>query len=258
MFWSAFKASRKPMEVEEEFTSTIDRLTYAIGDIHGRDDLFLKILNEVREDAEALGEKPRVILLGDYIDRGARSSDVLERIVKLEDEDWLDLVVLLGNHELAFIKFCVDCAYGASWLEHGGEATLASYGIPSIRDRENPEKWLELQQQTVSIVPKPHLQLLSDAHIFHVAGDYLFVHGGVKPGVPIEDQSAETLLQIRDEFLASPKASEYVVVHGHSANESASNIKWRIGIDTGAYATGTLTAVRLNGTERKLIHTRLA
>ncbi len=257
MFWSAFKASRKPMDDEVVFASTSDRLTYAIGDIHGRDDLFLKTLNEIRADAETLAEKPRLILLGDYIDRGSRSSDVLERIISLQAEEWCDLIVLLGNHELAFIKFCIDSAYGLAWLDHGGEATLASYGISTIRDRENPEKWKELQQRTLSLVPKSHLQLLCDAQIFYVAGDYLFVHGGVKPGVPIEEQSAETLLLIRDEFLSSPRASEFVIVHGHSAKEEASNMQWRIGIDTGAYATGVLTAVRLQGTERKLIQVRL-
>ncbi len=236
--------------------SRIDRLTYAVGDVHGRNDLLVRFINGVRRDAEALGERPRIILLGDYIDRGPASSAVLDTILALQQAEWCDVEVLIGNHELFLMKFILDVSNVGSWLQHGGLATLGCYGIAPPKDRSDPEALEELREDLLARVPDAHLGLLADAKVYFIAGDYLFVHGGVEPGVPIEEQDPDTMLWIRDEFLQSEKACDYVVVHGHSAKATADNLPWRIGVDTGAYATGVLTAVRLHGTERKIVQVR--
>ncbi|CAL4869883.1 Bis(5'-nucleosyl)-tetraphosphatase, symmetrical (plasmid) [Asticcacaulis sp. MM231] len=259
MFWFSPKAPPKtretpgPPDGPQVFSSSIDRLTYAIGDIHGRNDLFLKMLLDIRNDAEAVGEKPRIVLLGDYIDRGPNSAEVLTSILRLQTQTWCDTAVLVGNHEFALIKFCLDSSCGWLWLEHGGTATLASYGILVGADKSDFSQWPELQQKVIRSIPKSHMKLMCEAKIKFIAGDYLFVHGGVNPDLPLDLQDAETLLWIREAFLSSPKSCDYVVVHGHSAKVVASNLEWRIGVDTGAYATGILTAVKLLGTTREII-----
>ncbi|CAL4869825.1 Bis(5'-nucleosyl)-tetraphosphatase, symmetrical (plasmid) [Asticcacaulis sp. MM231] len=258
MIWSMFK-SRKvsaPKAMDPAAASKIDRLTYAIGDIHGRHDLFTTLIDAIRKDASALQQRPQIVLLGDYIDRGPDSAKVLTSIIELTEESWCDTEVLLGNHELFMIKFILDIADGPPWLNFGGIATLSSYGIASPGNRTDAQDWQDLQDELLEKIPRSHLQMLSHAKIFYVSGDYLFVHGGVAPGVPIEDQTVDTMLWIRDAFLMSPKASDYVVVHGHSAKATADNLPWRIGIDTGAYATGILSAIRLHKAERRILQVR--
>jgi serine/threonine protein phosphatase 1 len=235
------------------FESRIDRLTYAIGDVHGCYEAFCHLLKEIKKDAKALGEKPRLVLLGDYIDRGPNSKEVIERIIDLSREEWCDLVPLLGNHEMIMLNFILDAHYGGSWVEYGGGATLLSYGVQPPKARISTDEWEEIRAAFTQVVPASHLKLLTEVELKFQAGDYLFVHAGVKPGTPLEDQGAETLLWIRKEFLLAPKACDYVVVHGHTPTESAVNQAWRIGVDTGAYATGMLSCVRLNQATRKII-----
>ncbi len=259
MFWLLDKSRQKtpdtpgPPEPPEVFKSSIDRLTYAIGDIHGRNDLFLKMLLDIRNDSSEIGEKPRIIILGDFIDRGPNSSEVIGSILRLQIQTWCDTVVLVGNHEFALIKFCLDSSCGWLWLEFGGMATLASYGIKIGGDKSDFSHWPELQTKVKRAIPQSHMKLMHEAKINFIAGDYLFVHGGVNPELPLEAQDADTFLWIRDAFLSSPKSCEYVVVHGHSAREDVSNLEWRIGVDTGAYATGILSAVKLSGTNREIM-----
>lgn len=253
MNFSLFKSRGKPVGEQSLTHSHISRLTYAIGDIHGRQDLFTRILETIRQEHEAGGEKPRIILLGDYIDRGPASNEVLETIVNLKSQTWCDLEVLLGNHELFLLKFALDSNQAGPWLEYGGTATLASYGMATPKERGGPEQWQALLAEMIRVVPREHLRLLCDAKIYFIDEDYLFVHGGVRPGVPIEEQGADIMLWIRDEFLSSEKACDYVVVHGHSAKEDAANLPWRIGVDTGAYATGVLSAARLQGNTREIV-----
>ncbi|WP_236621625.1 metallophosphoesterase family protein [Asticcacaulis benevestitus] len=232
----------------------IDRVTYAIGDIHGCNDLFIKLLATIQADATELGEVPRLVLLGDYVDRGTDSSGVLDTILELEGQTWCELHVLLGNHEMMLKRFLLESDYGADWAAYGGAATLSSYNVPTPHPRAPEEAWEEARRALAQNMPDQHGKLLDRAELKFIAGDYLFVHGGVKPGVPLDEQKAETLLWIRDEFLSAPKACDYVVVHGHSAREDVMQTDWRIGVDTGAYATGVLTAVRLRGSERVFIN----
>lgn len=238
---------------DQSVDSRIDRLTYAVGDIHGRRDLLHKMLDTINTDAEKLNEKPRIVLLGDYIDRGPNSSGVLASLAELTRQKWCDLVILLGNHEYFLVNFFMNSQSGKDWLEFGGLEFLRSYGLRPPRDRNSAIEWKALLEDLIRVVPKEHLRVLYKATVYFIAGDYLFVHAGVKPGVAIENMGPETMLWIREEFLAAEWPSEYVVVHGHSAKQEPENLPWRIGVDTGAYATNVLTAVRLIGNSRDII-----
>ncbi len=244
---------RPSRNAEYPTASWIDRLTYAVGDIHGRQDLFHKMLDTINTEATSLGEKPRIVLLGDYIDRGPNSSGVLASLAELKRQKWCDLVVLLGNHEFFLVNFFMNSQSGKEWLEYGGLEFLRSYGLRPPRDRDSAKEWDSLLRQFIRVVPKEHLRVLYEAVVSFVAGDYLFVHAGVKPGLSIEKQGPDTMLWIRDEFLAAEWPCEYVVVHGHSAKQEPENLPWRIGVDTGAYATNVLTAVRLHETSREIV-----
>ncbi|MBW8733859.1 MAG: serine/threonine protein phosphatase [Asticcacaulis sp.] len=252
---AALKSLLKPSE--QVRSSVIGRLTYAIGDIHGRDDLFARMVERIRGDSELQGERPVIVLLGDYIDRGASSREVLDRILDLERSDWCDLVVLLGNHEETLLNFLADPLCGPAWVEYGAAATLASYGVHTPAMRTDPDAWEQARDDLAAALPKAHLDLLRRMRLSHRDGDYFFVHAGVRPDVPLEAQGAEDFLWIRGAFLQAKRACDYVVVHGHTPAEAPANDRWRIGLDTGAYATGTLTAMRLKGEARLLMDVRL-
>lgn len=234
-------------------TSRIAQLTYAIGDIHGYDDLFKRMIDRIRADAKALGERPRIVLLGDYIDRGPASRQVLERVRLLQSAEWCDVVALMGNHEEALLRFLDEPEFGDTWRDWGGAATLESYGVVMPYMAKSAEIWEEVSRRFAARIDPAHLELLRAMPSSFQADDYLFVHAGVDPDRPLTEQDGATFMYIRGRFLRADKACEYVVVHGHSPHKVPVNTRWRIGIDTGVYYTGILTAIRLHGEERELI-----
>jgi serine/threonine protein phosphatase 1 len=236
--------------------SHIGRLTYGVGDIHGRADLFEKMIERIRADSAGIGEKPLIVLLGDYVDRGPASRQVLERIIQLKRESWCDVEALMGNHEEALLQFLREPGYGVSWVEYGGAATLGSYGVSVPAMRTDPEAWEAVRDAFAEALPRAHLELLAGLRVSLQADDYFFVHAGVNPDTPLEAQGPQEFLWIRAPFLASEKACDYVVVHGHTPEEEPSNRRWRIGLDTGAYATGVLTGVRLRGSDCVMVQVR--
>ena len=237
-------------------TSRIDRLTYAIGDIHGYDDLFERMLDRIRADAEGLGERPRLVLLGDYIDRGPASRQVIERIARLQQAPWCEVVALMGNHEEAILRFLADPGFGDTWREWGGAATLQSYGVTMPCLADDADIWAEARDGFARALPSQHLDLVRSLPASFQAGDYLFVHAGVNPDEPLSAQGPETFMYIRGRFLRADKACDYVVVHGHTPSKQPEDLPWRIGVDTGVYFTGVLTAVRLRGDERVMLQVR--
>ncbi len=249
-FKSLFKAPAKVAP------SHIGRLTYGVGDIHGRADLFEKMIERIRADSADIGQRPRIVLLGDYVDRGPGSRQVLDRIIRLKQEAWCDVEALMGNHEEALVQFLREPGYGVSWVEYGGGATLGSYGIAVPAMRTDPEAWEAVRDAFMEVLPQAHIELLGSFGVTLQADDYLFVHAGVNPDVPLAAQGPQEFLWIRAPFLASEKACDYVVVHGHTPEEEPSNQRWRIGLDTGAYATGVLTGVRLLGSDRVMVQVR--
>lgn len=237
-------------------SSRITQLTYAIGDIHGYDDLFERLIDLIRADAGWLGQRPRIVLLGDYIDRGPSSPQVLERILRLEQAAWCDLVALKGNHEAALLRFLDEPAFGETWREWGGAATLSAYGVDMPYFCNAPEVWSDVRDAASKAIDPRHIEMLHRLPPLFQADDYLFVHAGVDPDRPITEQGEETFMYIRGRFLRAEKACDYVVVHGHTPEDAPSDTPWRISVDTGVYFNGVLTAVRLRDGARDFLHVR--
>ena len=230
-------------------------LTYAVGDVHGRLDLLDRMISHVREDAArtAPGERPVLVILGDVIDRGPQSSGCVDRLVRLGAGDWCELQSIYGNHEHALLTFLDDPSAGSGWLRHGGGQTLSSYGMDPPRFQHSRTAWDDTRQEFAAALPPAHLAFFKGMRLWYESGDYLFVHAGVRPGVPLDEQDSMDLLSIRDEFLKSERACDRVVVHGHTPLNAPRFKRWRISLDTGAFASGLLSGVRLHGSSQELI-----
>jgi len=241
----------KPRAVVGTSVSTDGRLVYAIGDIHGRLDLLDALLDIIGADAatSAVKQRPVLVFVGDYIDRGPASKGVIDRLIRLREAsdrgNGLEVRTLMGNHEQTLLQFLDSPEVGPSWVEFGGGETLASYGVTRPPGRGDADSWRVVQEQFRQALPADHLALLRSLELSARYGDYLFVHAGVRPGVPWERQQPEDLLWIRNDFLSLPHRLDCVVVHGHTPDSEPFVGPDRINIDTGAYATGVLTAVRL-------------
>ena len=252
MIRDIFKKRPKPIDRARVRDDTV---VYAIGDIHGCADLLRRLHERIAADAGTRRASRRILVhLGDYVDRGAGARDVLDRIADGAPPGF-ETVNLLGNHDAWFLRFLDDPEAGPEWLANGGQATLLSYGV-SPRPELPPDARMEaIRQRLAAQVPPRHSRLLARARLFHRVGDYLFVHAGLKPRVPLDQQTETDLLWIRDEFLDSREDHGYVVVHGQTVVDEAEVHANRIAVDTGAYATGRLSALVLQGDERGFLTT---
>jgi serine/threonine protein phosphatase 1 len=231
------------------------RCVYAIGDIHGRADLLDTLLNKIGANAkDRPDEQATIIFLGDYIDREPQSRKVIERLLRLRDHGH-DLRFLRGNHEAALLDFLVHPAHGRAWMALGGAETLYSYGV-SPPGRGASAEDMDLASRALNAaLPPAHFEFLQRLETFIRLGDYLFVHAGLRPGRPLDKQTEGDMLEIREPFLKSRARWPYVVVHGHSPVPAATANGGRISMDTGAYATGKLSAVRLEGEQVRFLTT---
>ena len=229
---------------------------YAIGDIHGRLDLLLRLHELIAADANRAHQGRRVLVyIGDYIDRGPNSAGVIDLLLD-RPVPGFEIVHLLGNHEDTLLQFPDDMTVGPSWLRYGGVQTLASYFIDVSQGSWRDERELRrLQGEIRRRVPRRHVEFLRNLPLTHVEGDYLFVHAGIRPGIPLARQERDDLLWIRDEFLHSTEDHGKIVVHGHTISEAPDQQPNRIGIDTGAFHTDRLTCVVLDGAGRSFLHT---
>lgn len=225
---------------------------YAIGDVHGRLDLFEALIDAVERDDRARGPAQTcVVLLGDLIDRGPDSAGVVERALRWQAER--RVVLLAGNHEEMFLQSFEDVGVLKHFLRHGGRQTVLSYGVP--RAEYDGATYEQLQVMLREAVPKAHIAFLAAARDHLVAGDYLFVHAGIAPEVPLEEQQRHHLRWIREPFLEHPARHSHMVVHGHTITKDVDARANRIGIDTGAYRSGRLTALMLEGSRRRYLQT---
>jgi serine/threonine protein phosphatase 1 len=226
---------------------------YAVGDIHGRLDLLRKLHTQILGDlASATGLRTTVVYVGDYVDRGHESRQVIDLLIN-EPLPCDSRVHLLGNHDAWFRGFVEEEGEPFPWLSVGGQATVLSYRVDCPSPAMDDARTETMRQALQANVPAEHLKFLYDLPLSHEMGDYLFVHAGIRPGVALQDQHEEDLLLIRSPFLESAVDHGKVVIHGHSV---VRQVEWRhnrIGIDTGAFATGCLTALVLEGTERRLL-----
>lgn len=226
---------------------------YVIGDIHGRCDLLDELIVAIEEDDQRLGEADTtVVLLGDLVDRGPESARVIETARQWGERRKLRYIA--GNHEEMFLEAFTDKEMLRHFLKHGGKETVLSYGIKKKRYNELTMK--ELQSELHELVPKKHRKFLAAMEDIVVAGDYVFVHAGINPKHSLEDQKASDLRWIRDRFLKHRDPFSHVVVHGHTIFDDVEHTEFRIGIDTGAFRTGTLTALVLESDQRRIIKAR--
>ena len=232
---------------------------YAIGDIHGRADLLKKLLADIQQDALGGNYKGRPILvfLGDYIDRGFQSREVID-ILLGDLLSRFDTYFLKGNHEAAMLQFLSEPGMGPRWIEHGGAETLVSYGVRPPRSRTAAEEWAIASQELKRLLPREHLQFLMSLQVSLRIGDYMFVHAGVRPGVELDQQSEYDMLWIRDAFLNDTRPLGAVVVHGHTPASQPHRDSRRVGLDTGAYISGQLTAARFEHEAVEFLSTGVA
>ncbi len=232
---------------------------YVVGDIHGRADLLDRMHEMIVADRDAapprkIAQQNVIVYLGDYVDRGGRSFEVVDGLVHAPLGGF-ESVFLKGNHEELLLAFWADGSGGDVWMMNGAAATLLSYGV------DIPGAFMDAQGRDAArrrfrdAVPADHLAFFRSLRTYHVAGDYLFVHAGVMPGVALEDQTEFDLLWIRDDFLGHETPSDKVVVHGHSISPVPEVRAGRIGIDTGAWHSGCLTCLVLEDVTRRFLQT---
>lgn len=213
-------------------------LTYAIGDVHGCNDLLARLLDDIHRDAERRGSAARIVFLGDYIDRGPDSKGVLATLMAGPQRTGDEWISLFGNHEDVMLQAPTSERLSTLWLREGGLTTLASFGgeIP-----DDVRAWCAARPVSFD------------------DGERLFVHAGVRPGVPIAEQTRHDLIWIRDEFLLSPADHGRLIVHGHTPDFAGPTVRPnRINLDTGAFHTGVLTAVAFAGGKPEFIQARSA
>jgi serine/threonine protein phosphatase 1 len=231
---------------------------YAVGDIHGCFDKFAQLLRLIEEDsADRQAAATQIVVLGDMIDRGPRSADVCQLLYGLRHSP--NVVCLKGNHEQAMTEsLSGDVEALRFWLTYGGAQTLLSWGVdPQLVERAMLARSArqEVLRSFQSLVPPDIARWMAELPASYRVDDYFFVHAGIRPGVALSAQKEDDLLWIREPFLSSWRKHEAVIVHGHSETDSVSNTTNRIGIDTGAYRTGRLTALGLEGEEQWIIDT---
>ena len=218
---------------------------YAVGDIHGRLDLLDDLLARISTDiALRPAVRPVYVFLGDYIDRGTWSRETVDRLI--EHGETSESVFLKGNHEQIAIQCLSDRSLFDQWLRLGGLETLVSYGVPA-ETLASARQIAELQSAFHSALPQTHFRFFRDLQNSFASGDFFFAHAGAKPNVELTRQKESDLLWIRGEFLSSSCDFGKIIVHGHTPSSEVEVGPNRINIDTGAFATGRLTCLVIEG-----------
>jgi len=230
---------------------------YAIGDVHGRLDLLDQLLEKIEKDLRHRpAKKALLIFVGDLIDRGPSSAQVVERLRTYSHPN-VRTVFILGNHEEVLLRILAgDAELTTKWRWFGGTECLASYGVDTVKLASmKVEEALEVIR---TAIPKKHVEFLETFDDSCRFGDYLFVHAGIRPGVEIDQQKQSDLRWIREAFLFDETDHGFIVVHGHTIRPEVEVRTNRIGIDTGAYQSGVLTALAIEGSESWFLDTRAA
>ena len=215
-------------------------LIYAIGDIHGHLDLLLEMERLIEADRLQLGLERTIVLLGDLVDRGRQSAQVLDHVIGRQRTD-PRYFCLMGNHEQAMLDYLLSNGAAAQWLRYGGIETLASYGMPEDRLGGGGVT----ARAAAAYVPDEHVAFLAALPVAAETRSYFFSHAGVRPGIGLDAQSDADLLWFKDGMQAQFDEFEKTIVHGHDALTESVITTRRINIDSGAFVTGRLSSVRL-------------
>jgi serine/threonine protein phosphatase 1 len=214
---------------------------YAVGDVHGRVDLLARLFSGIDADLAARPVSRAIqVFLGDYIDRGPASREVIDCLINRSLMH--ETVYLKGNHEAVLLEFLRDPLVLQHWQELGGLQTLLSYGVVTTKNFDLDEQ-ARVAKALGEVLPQSHQLFLATLRPWFLCGDFLFVHAGVRPGVPLDAQEDADLLWIRDDFLSSDDDFGKIIVHGHTPVDQPDVRSNRINIDTAAYATGRLTCL---------------
>ncbi len=234
-----------------------DCRVYAVGDIHGRVDLLAALHDHILDDAAtATAGRKVLVYLGDYVDRGPCSFEVVDMLIEAPLEGF-EIVHLKGNHEEFLLRFLEEENLGEAdlWFINGGDVTLYSYKVPVLTLPFGLAEMETARRAFLAALPSSHMTFYQGLEMFHVEGDYLFVHAGIRPGVPLDEQDEEDLLWIREGFLDSDADFGHMVVHGHTPGVETDVRPNRIGIDTGAFFTDRLTCLVAEGDSTRFLHT---
>ncbi len=225
---------------------------FAIGDIHGCAAHLRQMHEKIwRHAAQFPDNKNIIVYLGDYIDRGADSKGVIDELLAPPPSGF-EKIYIKGNHEQMLLNYISGAAHAQSWLDYinGGRATIESYGAAAVGNFPDYNKTVS---EFIAAIPPIHLQFYKNLKMFFEIGDYFFVHAGVHPNRHLHDQLDDDMLWIREPFLSSGKNMGKIVVHGHTITAHPDKHPHRIGIDTGAYWSGNLTALALRGKSQEFI-----
>lgn len=246
---------RRPSPREPQAAIPGDQRIYAIGDIHGRLDLLEQLVERIAADDAGRGASDTtLIFLGDLVDRGPQSAQVVEYLMQLEQRRAPGSTrFLLGNHEEVFLAALEDEKALRFFIRIGGKETILSYGIAA--ERYNSLDYADLRAELQAQVPAEHVAFVSRFEDLILVGDYAFVHAGIRPSEPLDRQRAKDLRWIREEFIEHSGPLEKLIVHGHTITADVEVTPNRIGLDTGAYASGKLTAMGFEGDQRWVIDT---
>lgn len=225
----------------------------AIGDVHGRWDLLSTLIRAINAKISTLPDKQaKLIVLGDFIDRGPGSSQVVELLRKASGH-YANFVVLRGNHEESFIAAAHGDGHAQKlWLTHGGQAMLQSFGIEPPYEREDSFSFAARLREGIGI---DVLEWMMDLPVQLYEPPYFFCHAGIRPGVPLHKQDQQDMLWIRREFMESTLDHKAIIVHGHNVVKDVQVHTNRISLDTGAYRSGNLSAAILDSEQIVLLQT---
>lgn len=227
---------------------------YCIGDIHGRNDLLHRLLSDIMDDMKAFVGQVIIVCLGDFIDRGGDSREVVETLLRHERLG-IEFIYLRGNHEQMLLDCLQNPALISSWLPYGGLPTLASYDVAVRKLPTKKQDLVDIQQRLKENLPASHQRFFLETQLSYTLGSYFFVHAGIYPRRSLNKQQPEDLLWIRDEFVRSTKNHGKIIVHGHTITEQPQILNNRIGIDTGAYSSGKLTCLALESGCQRILQT---
>lgn len=222
---------------------------YIVGDVHGRDDLVERLLLKIDEDltAHPLDAPVRLVFVGDYVDRGEQSRQVIERCYDLVSDPTLNVTCIKGNHEELLLNFIKAPSENFAWLDHGGLETLASYGVAKPLRRRGQRDFVGLATEFAERLGA-HRGFLEAMPLSLHSGNIFVSHAGLDPAAPLSAQRKESLIWGHPEFLRYGPPENVVAVHGHWASETLDLGVNRIGVDTGAYLSGRLTALGVDQT----------
>ncbi|MEL7467389.1 MAG: metallophosphoesterase [Pseudomonadota bacterium] len=224
---------------------------YVIGDVHGRDDVLVPLIDQIMQDAASqpsTGATPQLVFVGDMVDRGPGTRGVIEFLMAVQDWPELETHFLVGNHELMMLQFINDPVMGRRWLRYGGYETVQSYDIGRVGDLSDDHE-LRRVAETFQLALGPHLAFIEDLKPWHLNGNLLITHAGADPGLSPAQQTIDALVWGVPSFYQHARTDGLWVVHGHTIVEEPLVRDGRISVDTGAYQSGTLTALKVYGTQ---------